>query len=366
MHISRVFLDNYRNIKRLDLELNPQVNIFWGLNGQGKTNFLESVFLLATASSPRAFNDSELVKWGEDYFFVKGKIEEEFASYTLSIGYSNGRKKINFNGQGLERTRDLLGKLLVVYFTPEDLQLIKGPPSLRRNFLDREISLLYPLYYDNLRRYKSVLQQRNNVLKDLREKKNTSLEVWNEQLIALGAEIIVKRIEVLEGIKPLIREKYLKIADKQERLDITYSSSLALNHQASLADWQRAFGDALKRRQTDEVFRGTTLFGPHRDELSFFLGTKDLRNFGSQGQQRSAVLALKLSELEYMAKITAKQPILLLDDVFSELDSRRQRALLELLEEKIQTIITTTDSEFRINNRAFSYFRVSEGNISRE
>ncbi len=365
LHIARIYLKQFRNLKDTDLLLNANVNIFWGMNGQGKTNLLEGIYLLAMGSSPRAFNDSEMICWNKDYFFVKGIIEDEHEIYTLSVGYGGGRKKINLNGQLLDRIKDLLGRFLVVYFTPEDLQLIKGPPGLRRRFFDQEISLLFPLYYDNLQRYRTVLQQRNNLLKEYREKKssNGALEPWNIQLAALGAQIINKRIEVLDELRPILMAKYSHIADKDEILGMEYHPSLPLSPQASLTEWENALTMALERRQNEEIMRGTTLVGPHRDEVTLFLNGKELRNFGSQGQQRSAVLALKLAELEYIGRIRGKKPVLLLDDVFSELDNRRRAALIDTIKDNIQTIITTTDMDFKMENLSVSSFRVEKGTI---
>ncbi len=367
MQLKRIYVDNFRNLCREEIQLNPGINIVLGKNAQGKTNFLEAVYILAAANSPRTNIEQEMVAWKNDYYFVKGEVESQDDSFSISVGYTQGKKRIRVNESPLERVKDLLGRFIVIFFGPEDLQLIKGSPQLRRQFLDREISLIYPLYYENLQRYRTVLGQRNNLLKEIGEKGTgeSQLEPWDEQLADSGGELVSRRIRFLKELREKINSKYTEISGENLEFKVEYEASLALDKNSSSQDWKRAFIDALKRRRKEELIRGVTIIGPHRDDISFQLGDRELKNYGSQGQQRTAVLALKIGELEFMAQVRGEQPVLLLDDVFSELDGTRQKALLDLIGGNIQSIITTTDNNFQEINKPCHYFTVDKGKINR-
>ena len=367
MHLNRVFTDNFRNLNREEIYLHPGINIILGKNAQGKTNFLEAIYILAAASSPRSAAEGEMVAWNNNYYFVQGEVNSREDNFSLSVGYSQGQKRIRLNDNPLERIRDLLGRLLIIFFGPEDLQLIKGGPQIRRQFLNREISLLQPLNYDYLQRYRSTLQQRNNLLKAIAEKKGNpaDLEPWDEQLAAAGAELITRRLWFLREIGPLLSEHYRSISGEERRLEIKYDSRLPLDLKSSGEDWKRGFLSAWQRRRDEEIRRGFTLSGPHRDDICFELEGRDLKIFGSQGQQRTAVLALKIAELKLMDSRRGEKPVLLLDDVFSELDGNRQQALLQLMGSDQQTIITTTDNNWQGLDKDCFYFTVEQGKIKR-
>ncbi len=367
MQLKRLYSDNFRNLFREEIKLNPGVNIVLGKNAQGKTNFLEAIYVLASANSPRTNIEQEIVNWDNQYYFVKGEIQSLEDTFSISVGYSQGRKRIRLNENPLERVKDLLGRFMIIFFGPEDLQLIKGSPQVRRQFIDREMSLLYPLYYDNLQRFRSVLAQRNNLLKEIGEKKSDegALEPWDEQLASLGAEIVSRRIRFLNELKERVSNRYGKISGENLPLEIGYEASLTLDQNSSSQDWKRGFIDAWKRRRKEEIIRGVTVIGPHRDDLSFRLGEKELRNYGSQGQQRTAVLALKTGELDLMKEKKGENPVLLLDDVFSELDGARQEALLKLIGEDLQSIITTTDNNLQEIKEPRYYFTVENGKFCR-
>ncbi len=361
MWVKRGFTDNFRNLRRKDVELHPNLNILVGSNGQGKTNFLEAIFLLAAGSSPRTGIDQELISWGEEYFFVKGEVYKRDDLQRISLGYSTGKKKIRVD-ETVSPVRELLGNLLVVFFSPEDLQLIKGSPAARRRFLNREISFLYPLYYDSLQQLGYILQQRNNLLKGYSPQAEEQLEIWDEQFCQQAATVIIKRLEVTEEIEPLAAQFYNAIASEDNQLSVRYRPPIPLKS-TSLKDWEQGLSQALKRRRKEEIKRGMTLLGPQRDDLEIMLDRRELKIYGSQGQQRTAVLALKMAELEYIRKKTGQQPVLLLDDVFSELDIKRQRALVQLIQEDNQTIITTTDLNFREDSIPSYCFQVEKGEI---
>ncbi len=368
LYLTKVYTDNFRNLSREEINLHPGINIILGKNAQGKTNFLEAVYILAAASSPRSAAEAEMVAWNNDYYYIQGEVtSREEDNFSLSVGYSQGQKRIKINENPLERIRDLLGRLLIIFFGPEDLQLIKGGPQIRRQFLNREISLLQPLYYDYLQRYRSILQQRNNLLKDIAEKNGdpADLEPWDEQLAAAGAELITRRLWFLREMAPLLSEHYRSISGEEGQLQIKYDSRLPLDLKSSREDWQRGFLSAWQRRRSEEIRRGFTLSGPHRDDIRLELEGRDLKNYGSQGQQRTAVLALKIAELKLMDSRRGEKPVLLLDDVFSELDGNRQQALLQLMGKDQQTVITTTDNNWQGLDRDCYYFTVEQGKIKR-
>jgi len=367
LQLKRIYVDNFRNLCREEIQLNPGINIVLGKNAQGKTNFLEAIYILASATSPRTNIEQEMVAWENDYYFIKGEVESQDDTFAISVGYTQGKKRIRVNENPLERVKDLLGRFMVIFFGPEDLQLIKGSPQLRRQFLDREISLLQPLYYENLQRYRTVLAQRNNLLKEIGEKGigESELEPWDEQLADLGGELITRRIRFLNELKEKINSRYAEISGEEVGFKAEYEPSIALDKKSSSQDWKRAFIEAWKRRRKEEIIRGVTILGPHRDDLSFRLGDRELKNYGSQGQQRTAVLALKIGELELMTQVKGEQPVLLLDDVFSELDGTRQKALLDLIGGNIQSIITTTENNFQEIKKPCYYFTVDKGKINR-
>jgi len=366
LQLERIFTDNFRNLSRREIAFHPHLNIVLGQNAQGKTNLLEAVYLLALASSHRTSKDQEMITWDKEYFFVKGEIERKDQVFTVSVGCREGRKRIRFNESPLERVRDLLGRVMVIFFGPDDLRLVKGSPQERRLFLNREISLLYPLYYDYLQRFKSVLNQRNNLLKELAQKRGSEeiLEPWDAQFAASAAWIIKRRIDFIEELTPLVKKHYFSISGEHNALELKYAPSLTMDLKSSEKDWETGILSALKRRREEEVRRGITLVGPHRDDLEFRLGGQEVKNFGSQGQQRTVVLALKIGQVEFINKKAGERPILLLDDVFSELDGYRQKALLDLISGDIQSIITTTDSNFKGLSIAGHIYSVSCGEIN--
>lgn len=367
MFIERLHLNNYRNLLGVDINFHPSLNLFVGRNAQGKTNILESIFLLGTGSSHRTNNEKELINWDSDFFYVKANIHKRNRDIVISYGYNGAKKEIKIDNNLLERRSELLGYINIVLFSPEDLQMVKGSPAFRRRFLNLEISQVNPYYYHNLQKYNQVLKQRNLLLKEIRQhrKKNDLLFVWDQQLVDLGSRVIKKRFEVVEKLDILARLTHRKITDSQENLSVEYSSSIGkITKQMNRNELKEIFISRLRDESENEIMRGMTLIGPHRDDLVLKVNDINIRQYGSQGQQRTTALALKIAELEFMKSEMGEYPILLLDDVFSELDSSRQSHLLAVIKDKIQTFITSTDAnaigDVRNNCRIF---QIDEGKV---
>ncbi len=369
--MERLYLKNYRNIKEEDLAFNPTLNLFIGKNAQGKTNLLESIYLMGTGSSHRTKSDQDLIDWDADYFFLKASIIKRTREMTFSYGYNKLKKEIKIDNNPLQKIGDLMGYINVVLFSPEDLQMVKGSPAFRRRFLNLEISQVNPYYYHNLQKYNQVVRQRNLLLKEIRanyaerKKKRDLLSVWDQQLVDLGSRLIKKRLEVIERLDILARLTHRKITDGRENLKMEYKSVLgAIEEQTSREEIEIIFAERLKEDVDNEINRGSTLYGPHLDDIELFINEVNVRQFGSQGQQRTTALALKISELEFMKSEIGEYPILLLDDVFSELDSLRKSHLLEVIRDKIQTFITSTDAD-AVNEIQSKYnlYSVTEGQV---
>lgn len=368
MYIQELFLRNFRNYISLKLSVNPYLNIFIGDNAQGKTNILEAIYYTATGRSHRTNRENELLRWQEDFFQIDLKAEKDRRKISVEImAMADGRKKIKVNGVPKRRISELVGEINVVLFSPEDLLLVKGGPAIRRKYLDLEISQVSPTYYHNLLNYNKVLTQRNNLLRSIREHKDDpqTLDIWNSQLADFGRRIISKRIEVLKKITPLARLLHRKITAGQEELEIRYFSSVDLKEDYTGDNIKEQFLQMINQRKTEEINRGITLVGPHRDDLGIFVHGKDMRLYGSQGQQRTCALSLKMAELEFIRGETGEYPVLLLDDVMSELDNNRRKFLLEVVYKNIQTFLTATTIDYfkDIGNKEFALFKVEKGTI---
>ncbi|MFW5998418.1 MAG: DNA replication/repair protein RecF [Halanaerobiaceae bacterium] len=367
MYLEKIFLKNYRNIKKNIIKLNPGINILIGDNGQGKTNFLESIYILGTGSSHRTNRDKELINWKKESTLIQVNLVKKDYSIKISLIIDNTSKKPKINDNPLEKFTELIGNLNVVLFSPEDLKLVKGSPANRRKFLNIEVSQVSSYYHKLLNKYNHVLKQRNNLLKNIRSNtsSNEMLEVWDEQLSELGAKIIKKRLEVIEKLKILARLNQRKITEGTENLSIEYKNSIKDNIEEE-NDIKVIFKQNLVNNRNKEIERGYTITGPHRDDLIFKINEKDVRKFGSQGQQRTVALSLKLAELEFMKSEIGEYPILLLDDVFSELDKKRKNTLINVIKNNIQTIITSTDfEEFESFSNSIKYFKVNNGNLKK-
>ncbi len=372
MQILSLRLRNFRNYRQLDIEFNPHINILVGNNAQGKTNILEAVYLLATARSFRVAKDSEIIKHNEVASYISGKIRRD-AVHELEITFRDlAAKKMKYNKKETQ-PKEFVGNFNVVLFCPEDLYLIKGSPAGRRRFLDLEISQVNATYRSLLLDYQKILTHRNSQLKMAASKRQSKelLEIWDDQLITTGSRVIMHRAEMIYRLGLLSRLVHRRLSNNLEELALRYKPFYAFdNHIEQLKyDYQtiaKEFALALAREKSNELLRGYSLVGPQRDDFLFLINQLDAKVYGSQGQQRTAALACRLAELEYMKSETGKYPVILLDDVMSELDESRKEYLLNLLQKNVQTIITTTNiSDFKpeILDNA-SVFFVESGQIT--
>lgn len=369
MKIKKLVLRNFRNYRELKLNLNSHLNIFVGNNAQGKTNILEAIYLLATTKSFRATKEIEMIKHQEMRALISGTVEREATHVLEIILDTSAPKSIKYNTT--ETTpKNFIGNFNVVLFTPEDLYLVKGSPSQRRRFLDQEISQVDAVYRNLLSDFQKVLHHRNSLLKEIAKKNGDQslLEIWDQQLVDLGSKLMVKRANMIHKLGLLSRLMHRKLSDGNEELVLEYNpffSQGKYDGDYSYSNIKKMFVFELDRNKAEELKRGYSLVGPQRDDFRFLINNLDAKIFGSQGQQRTAVLACRLGELEYMKSETGIYPVILLDDVMSELDESRKHFLMNLLRYKVQTIITTTSiSDFTpelLNNS--SIFTVETGKV---
>lgn len=343
MELESLTLKNYRNYGDLTLEFSDGVNVFLGENAQGKTNLLESIYVLALARSHRTSSDKDLIQWSEKEATISGRVKRAISDTPLSLNFSNKGKKARVNHLEQSKLSQYIGQLNVILFAPEDLELVKGAPSVRRRFIDMEFGQMNPLYLYNTTQYKRILKERNAYLKRLQLKQTTDtvlLDVLSEQLVNVGAQILLARESFLKKLEQAAQPIHAEISDQRETLHLVYNSSVNFEEKDDLAGVTAAFEAALLKQRAREIMMGSTLLGPHRDDLQFIVNDNDVAVFGSQGQQRTTALAVKLAEIDLMQQETGEYPVLLLDDVLSELDANRQTHLLLAIQDKVQTFIT--------------------------
>lgn len=362
MRITGLKLHNFRNYRDLESAFEPSLTVFTGLNGAGKTNVLEAIFLCALGRSHRTGRDNELIRMGEMEAMVLVNLTTRGGSRSIREELTFGeRKRIFLDGAPVSRSGELMGCLNVVMFSPEDLTLVKGGPAERRRFMDMEISQLKPAYYYDLQQYNQALKQRNNLLKEGLETSGDMLELWDEQLSRLGARIEVERAAFCRDLRELAGELHDHMSSGQEELRVAYEPNVPCGDEDLIRE---AIADALVGNLERDLLRGFTSVGPHRDDLLLELNGCDVRTYGSQGQQRTTALSLKLSEIALMERLRQEKPVLLLDDVFSELDERRRELLLSAIE-GCQGFITCTHlGELGVvRDQALQVFRAGNGRL---
>lgn len=371
MILQELTLQDWRNYGSQTLSLHPTLNIFIGPNGQGKTNLLESIYYLCYGKNFRGNKDQELVHWNRNYFRVQGLfvLDETSRRQHLEIYYDPAhRKRIKLNGVKYSRMSQLPARLAAVLFTPDDLSVIKDGPSERRRFIDRDLEALYPDYETTRHAYERVLAQRGELLRDIRRHRaeKSQLVPWNLQLVGLGVAMIRKRLDLLAFLVPQARRVHTFLTGQKGRFDLTYQSSLGQVLHEDDTVMKAHFLSLLAELEEEEIRRGQSLAGPHRDDLVFYENGIDLRTYGSQGQQRTAVLSMKLAATLAFEKKLGQKPLLLLDDVMSELDKDRQRAVMEIVVKKqIQTFITGTDMDFSFQGFGYNpIFHVANGAVT--
>ena len=369
MQVLKIRLKDFRNFKELNLDPKNVINVFLGDNAQGKTNLLEAVYFASHGRSQRVQKETDLIRWEQTQAIIHLSFRKLGVEQTIGFEIAEGKqRKIILNDHPI-KIKQLIGRFNTVLFAPEDLFLIKGSPANRRKFLDAEISQASPVYFADLLKYNKILTQRNSLLKMIKDgqAKPDSLALWNEQLADTAVKSINKRLEAIGKISRLANELQHKISAQLENIKILYEIHGVDDNQTLPQEFVTWYIERLSDKQNIDIIRGSTSFGPHLDDIRFLINDRDLRSFGSQGQQRTAVLALKLSELEFLKEEVGDYPILLLDDVMSELDVKRRAQLLDFLNlQKIQTFITATDSAYFPTESNADFFSVKSGTIYQE
>ena len=362
MVIESLDLKNYRNYDILDMNFDKNVNIIYGDNAQGKTNILESIYMCATSRSHRGSKDKEIIRFGESESHIKANVLKNNINYRIDMHLKGNKAKgIAINGIPIKKAVDLFGIIQIVLFSPEDLNIIKNGPSERRRFMDMELSQLNKIYLSNLVNYNKVLVQRNKLLKELSfnmsDELLATLDIWDMQLVKYGNLIIKGRESFIEKINTIISGIHSRLTGGIENIKVSYVPDVDVND----------FEEEVKNSRQKDIKYKATSKGPHKDDLIFLINDNDVRKYGSQGQQRTAALSLKLSEIELVKLVIKDTPVLLLDDVLSELDSNRQNFLINSIGD-IQTIVTCTGLDEFINNRMNinKIFKVTDGHVVNE
>lgn len=344
MYIQSLQLANFRNYRNLKIEFSEKTNILYGDNAQGKTNILEALYMMATTKSHRGTKDRDLIRFGETEAHIRTVVIKNGVDYQIDMHLRSGRSKgIAINGQRIKRASDLIGLLHIVFFSPEDLNIVKSGPAERRNFMNAELCQLDSSYLHDLSRYNKAVEQRNKLLRDAYDFPQLldTLDIWDQQLVTYGTRIIQRRSDFIRDLNEIVDNIHSKLSGGREHLMILYEPSVSAD------EYAKTLQDA---RSRDSRMKSTSV-GPHRDDFSFIGNDNiDLRKFGSQGQQRTCALSLKLSEIELVTKRIGDRPVLMLDDVLSELDSGRQNYLLKTIG-GIQTFITCTGLDEFVTNR---------------
>lgn len=339
MYFTSLRLKGFRNYKEEIIYFHPDVNVFRGDNGQGKTNILEALYIMSLGKSFRTNKDNEMIMFGEQYCSAKATYVKEDIERSIEIIISYKGKSLIIDDNKAKKSSELIDNVYVVAFTPEDMKIVKDEPERRRRFIDRELCQLRPTYYKNLQRYKKVLAQRNAFLKQ-GNINNNMLEVWEKSLASYGSKIIKERKVFIDRLKDISKSIHKDITDGKEELEISYEASI-LESDKNIED---EFLKRLRKERDKDIYRGITGSGPHRDDIKIEINNVDARNFGSQGQQRTAALSMKLAEIQMIKDDKGESPALLLDDVLSELDEKRQEYLLKSLS-GVQLFITTAETK---------------------
>ena len=357
MKIESIKLENFRNYQELQLSLDGGTNLFYGDNAQGKTNILESVYLCGTTKSHRGSKDREMILFGQDEAHIRMNLSKNGILYRIDMHLKKNKAKgIAINGIPIHKASELLGLGNFVFFSPEDLNIIKNGPSERRRFLDMELCQLNRVYLYNLMNYNKILMQRNKLLKDIwmHPEYEDTLEIWDMQMIQYGSQVIRARKEFTDQLNEIIFDIHKKLSGGREELLVVYENNVS----------EQEFEDSIRKNREKDIRLKISHTGPHRDDLSFMIRDVDIRRFGSQGQQRTTALSLKLAEIELVKKKSRDLPVLLLDDVLSELDGNRQHYLLDSIS-GVQTLITCTriDDFVENNFQIDRLFYVEDGKV---
>ena len=367
MYLSKIEVNNFRNYKLEKVKLCNNTNIFIGDNAQGKTNILESIYILALTKSHRYGFENNIIKNGYNSCKIKGLLRDNDILKELSLEVLEDKKKVFINKKEIKKIASYISNMNVIMFCPTDLDIVKGSPQIRRNLLNIQISQLYPLYIDYLNEYNKLLKNRNEYLKQMSINgftDNRYLEIINEKLVDRGSQIYLYRKKYLDYINNKISEIYENVSNIKG-LNIIYENNIDVDN-FELENIKNVFSKKLKNNIKREISQGMTLYGPHRDDFSFYIDNENMKFYASQGQQRLAIISFKLAEVNLFKEEKGTSPILLLDDIFSELDINKRNKLIKYIPEDIQCIITTTDLkniQKKIINKA-KIFIVDHGKIT--
>lgn len=359
MYIKQIYLKNFRNYEEETILLSDKLNVVIGKNAMGKTNLIESIYCCGIGKSTKTKKYKELIKWGSDYAYIKIIVQKKYREHIIEFSVdSQDKKRVKVDGIPLLKISELLGILNIVFFSPDEMKLIKESPQERRRFMDISLSQQYKSYLHALSKYNEVLAQRNKLLKENYKKDNIEdmLSIWDSQLIDNGVQIIQKRYQFIEKLKEFVKNIHSSITSGTENIELEYESFIK-NDTAD--NMKIEYENKLKESVEKDINLQYTLYGPHRDDINIKINNIDVRKFGSQGQQRTAALSLKLAEIELFKDETKESPVLLLDDVLSELDESRRNMLMKF-SASLQTIITCTDFD---SNVEYKEIRIQNGKV---
>lgn len=347
-----------RNLESKKLEFSPKINFFYGKNGQGKTSILEAIYFSVSGKSFRSKKTKEIITFNKNNCGVLSTYKDKINEKKIGVKYNGSKKEFLFN-EKLVSYDEFLGKMNIISFIPEDIALLIGPPSSRRSFFDYEISQTNPLYYSYLKDFSKMLKLRNKILKS-KKINNELFKIYNEKFIDLGSKLIMKRYEYVKDLSRLLNLNYRKLFDKSSELKLIYRSDLGSFDKLKLEEIKESLKEALEKNIKKDIYNGYSGFGPQRDDYEFSLSNKDAKNFSSQGEKKSIIFALKLSQIDMVIKDKKEYPVFLIDDISSYFDSIRKESILDYFNKKnIQVFITSTE---KIDIDA-SFFYVKEGNV---
>ena len=363
MQLNSLKLINFRNYDNLYIDFNKNVNLLVGKNGQGKTNIVESIYMLSFGKSFRTNKDKEIIKFDTESLYVGGSYTKYDTNSLIEVAIGKNKKGIKVNKIHIQKIQELLGNLNVVIFSPEDLRLVKDGPRERRSFIDKEISQIMPKYYNYLINYNKILSQKNRVLKN-RNIDTNLLDVYDESLSKYGSYIYIIRRDFIKKISDIANAMHTRLTNGIEDLQIAYKNQMNISDEDTVIEVKERFYNKLIESREHDMEVRTTRYGVHKDDLNIFVNKLDVRLYGSQGQQRTASISLKLSEIELIKNEVGENPILILDDVFSELDETRQKLLVDNLQD-VQMFITTAEVAHKsiFNKDNTTIFNIEKGKV---
>ena len=371
MILEELTLHHFRNYDDLAVDFAPGINVLIGENAQGKTNLLEAIHVLALTKSHRTTKDKELIQWQQKNAVVAGRVKKTSGTVPLEVQIGSGGKRVKVNHLYQNRLSSYVGHLNVVLFAPEDLALVKGAPAERRQFMNMEFGQMSSRYLYNVSHYRQTLQQRNQYLKQVKAGEQFDpvlLDVLSDQLASFGGEVVLARYQLIKRLEKWAAPLHEHISLNKEKLELKYATQLEVDDQSEVADLSDQLKQKLKETEERERALGTTMVGPQRDDIHFMVNGKNVQHFGSQGQQRTTALSVKLAEIDLMKEQTGEAPILLLDDVLSELDDARQTHLLVAIQDKVQTFLTTPSLNGVAQQmiKEPTVFRIDGGHLQKE